>query len=82
MNLGTKIDLRDDKDVKFELSKHGECPVKKEEGEKLASKIKAHCYMECSALTQQGLHKVGILLDFYQGLSVHLPHCIVFYGCA
>ena len=72
MNSGTKIDLRDDKDVKFELSKHGECPVKKEEGEKLASKIKAHCYMECSALTQQGLHKVGKLLDFYQGVCLSI----------
>jgi len=56
--VGTKIDLRDDDDVKFELSKHGEVPVKKEEGEKLASKLKAHCYIECSALTQQNLHKV------------------------
>lgn len=52
--------------MKFDLTKRGESPVRKDEGEKLASKLKAHCYMECSALTQQGLHKVSssIYTDF------------------
>ncbi|XP_067944390.1 ras-related C3 botulinum toxin substrate 1-like [Watersipora subatra] len=56
--VGTKIDLRDDKDTKLELAQSREAPVKKEEGIKLANKAKVYGYMECSALTQQGLNKV------------------------
>jgi small GTP-binding protein len=46
--VGTKIDLR----------KAAADSVSIESGKKLADKIKAVCYMECSALTQDGLAAV------------------------
>ncbi|KAK2719401.1 ras-related C3 botulinum toxin substrate 1-like isoform X2 [Artemia franciscana] len=56
--VGTKIDLRDDKDMLSYLSEQGMSPIKREQGQKLASKIRAVKYLECSALTQRGLKQV------------------------
>eukprot|EP01088_Endostelium_zonatum_P003041 TRINITY_DN13_c0_g1_i1.p1 TRINITY_DN13_c0_g1~~TRINITY_DN13_c0_g1_i1.p1 ORF type:complete len:206 (+),score=42.44 TRINITY_DN13_c0_g1_i1:125-742(+) len=55
--VGTKIDLREDKQV-LETLKGGEKLPTFEMGEKLKTDIKAECYLECSALTQEGLRKV------------------------
>jgi len=52
--VGTKIDLREDKAAE---SKGEKLPTT-EAGKKLASDIGAECYLECSALTQNGLKKV------------------------
>jgi len=50
--VGTKIDLRgSDKIAKSEI-------ISAEEGQQLAKEIKALRYMECSALTRQGLKEV------------------------
>ncbi|CAD5118352.1 DgyrCDS7062 [Dimorphilus gyrociliatus] len=56
--VGTKIDLREDKGTLSELSSQNLQPIKREQGVKLASKIRAVKYMECSALTQRGLKQV------------------------
>ncbi|XP_013416389.1 ras-related C3 botulinum toxin substrate 2 isoform X2 [Lingula anatina] len=56
--VGTKIDLREDKETLGQLSSLGLSPIKREHGIKLASKIRAIKYMECSALTQRGLKQV------------------------
>ena len=56
--IGTKTDLREDKDAVGMLSEQGLQPVKREQGLKLASKIRAIKYLECSALTQKGLKQV------------------------
>jgi len=55
---GTKIDLREDKEVIGQLSNAGLSLVKREQGLKMASKIRAVKYLECSALTQRGLKQV------------------------
>lgn len=55
---GTKIDLRDDIETIEQLQKQNLQPIKREQGIKLAKKIKAYTYVECSALTQKGLHQV------------------------
>lgn len=55
---GTKIDLRDDRETLSALSEQGLSPLKREQGQKLANKIRAVKYMECSALTQRGLKQV------------------------
>ena len=56
--VGTKIDLREDKEVIGQLSNAGLAPVRREQGLKMASKIRAIKYLECSALTQRGLKQV------------------------
>jgi len=56
--IGTKIDLREDKEALQALSEHGQAPLKREQGQKLANKIRAIKYLECSALTQRGLKQV------------------------
>lgn len=58
--VGTKIDLRDDRETLSALSEQGLSPLKREQGQKLANKIRAVKYMECSALTQRGLKNVSI----------------------
>jgi len=54
--VGTKIDLRDDKDTLDSLK--GEKLPTPDMGQKLAEAIGAQCYLECSALTQEGLKRV------------------------
>ncbi|CRK87020.1 CLUMA_CG000823, isoform A [Clunio marinus] len=56
--VGTKIDLRDDRETLSALAEQGLSPCKREQGQKLANKIRAVKYMECSALTQRGLKQV------------------------
>lgn len=55
---GTKIDLRDDPKTIQNLQKQNLAPIRREQGLKLSKKIKAYAYVECSALTQKGLHSV------------------------
>ena len=40
------------------LADNGQSPLKREQGQKLANKIRAIKYLECSALTQRGLKQV------------------------
>ncbi|XP_033107281.1 ras-related C3 botulinum toxin substrate 1-like [Anneissia japonica] len=56
--VGTKVDLREDKEVINELNSKGKKVYSKEDGETLANKIGAAKYMECSALTERGLKMV------------------------
>jgi len=56
--IGTKIDLREDKEALQALAENGHAPLKREQGQKLANKIRAVKYLECSALTQRGLKQV------------------------
>lgn len=56
--VGTKIDLRDDRDTLLALSSMGQAPIKRETAIKLANKVKALKYIETSALTGIGLKEV------------------------
>jgi len=56
MLVGTKIDLRDDKET-LEGLKNDKIPTP-EDGKNLAQQIGAKMYLECSALTQEGLKRV------------------------
>jgi len=56
--VGTKIDLRENKEAIGQLAQQGLSPIKREQGIKLANKIRAVKYMECSALTQRGRKQV------------------------
>ncbi|KAF8383100.1 mig-2, partial [Pristionchus pacificus] len=56
--VGTKLDLRDDSTTIAALANEGRGPVTKQQGQKMAQRIKAVKYAECSALTQIGLKQV------------------------
>jgi GTPase SAR1 family protein len=56
--LGTKIDLREDRDFVNQFQKQNLQPIKREQGQRLCKKIRAFKYVECSALTQKGLKQV------------------------
>ena len=50
--------MREDKETLQVLADSGQSPIKREQGQKLANKIRAVKYLECSALTQRGLKQV------------------------
>jgi small GTP-binding protein len=53
--VGTKLDLRNDPAVCDRLAKQQMTPITTEQGRQKASEIGALMYVECSALTQEGL---------------------------
>ncbi|KAK6061617.1 Ras family protein, partial [Cooperia oncophora] len=55
--VGTKLDLRDEVNIRAGATEDRP-PITKSQGQKCAQKIKAVKYLECSALTQQGLKQV------------------------
>jgi len=56
--VGTRVDERTDAKVLQALSKRGQEPVSAEAGVKLAKELGAVGYLECSAMTQEGLKDV------------------------
>ncbi|KII68575.1 Cdc42 [Thelohanellus kitauei] len=56
--VGTQVDMRDDSEMMDKLAKNKQKAVTAEQGEKLAKEVKAVKYLECSALTRQGLKNV------------------------
>uniref|UniRef100_A0A914X7P7 Ras-related C3 botulinum toxin substrate 1 n=2 Tax=Plectus sambesii TaxID=2011161 RepID=A0A914X7P7_9BILA len=56
--VGTKLDLRDNPETLRQLAVEGKLPILKSHAQKTANKIRAVRYLECSALTQQGLKQV------------------------
>lgn len=56
--VACKIDLRDDPETISELQQQGEQPINTKFGKKLASKIHADAYVECSAKTHEGVEEL------------------------
>ncbi|ELR21068.1 Rac1 protein [Acanthamoeba castellanii str. Neff] len=56
--VGLKTDLRGNSEVVSRLAERGMRPVTREQGEALAKELGADGYLECSALTQEGLQRV------------------------
>ncbi|KAJ6495265.1 small GTPase Cdc42 [Mycena sanguinolenta] len=56
--VGTQIDLRDDPEVVKKLARMKQHFISTDEGERLAYELGAAKYVECSALTQEGLNDV------------------------
>src|SRR5690349_14864495 len=56
--IGTKVDLREDKDTLERLSSKKMAPISQAQGQKMMEEVGAVRYMECSALTQKGLKPV------------------------
>lgn len=58
--VGTKLDLRDDQDAVKRLAERRHKPISFSEAQGLASDLQAYRYLECSALTQQGLKQASV----------------------
>ena len=56
--VGTKLDLRDDHSTITTLRQRKMEPVSYEQALSVAKEIRAHKYLECSALTQRNLKSV------------------------
>ena len=56
--VGTKNDLRDDAGTTEKLAKTKQKAITVKQGKELARELKAVKYVECSALTQEGLKNV------------------------
>ncbi|KAF2397443.1 hypothetical protein EJ06DRAFT_514848 [Trichodelitschia bisporula] len=56
--VGTKLDLRDDENTIESMKKMRTKPVSYQEGVEVSKQIRAHMYLECSALTQRNLKLV------------------------
>lgn len=69
--VGTQNDLRDDPETLLRLSTQKQDFVTEQEAVRLAKKINATSYLECSALTQKGLKNVfdEVILANYTKVS-------------
>lgn len=56
--MGTKLDLREDRETIDKLRERKQQPISYQQGLQLAKEIGAVKYLECSALTQNGLKTV------------------------
>jgi len=56
--VGTKLDLRTKQEAIDSLKENNQEPISTEKGQALSNKIGARKYLECSALSQEGLAKV------------------------
>ena len=56
--VGNKKDLRNDENVKKELSQLKQAPIRREEGSLMCERIKGYAYLECSAKTREGVRDV------------------------
>jgi len=56
--VGTKSDLRTDENTLESLKKEGKAPITEEEANAMVKDLGALKYLECSALTRQGLKNV------------------------
>ena len=56
--VGTRLDLREDRDTIRHLADKELAPVQHQQGLKLAKEVNAAKYLECSALTKNGLEAV------------------------
>ena len=56
--VGTKTDLRSDAATLSELESKKQAPISAAQGQALCEELKGFKYLECSALTQEGLKQV------------------------
>lgn len=67
--VGTKLDLREDKEEMNKLESEGKSPLKYVDGLKLKRKIGAEKYLECSAKTMTNVHQI-----FEEAIRAALVH--------
>ena len=67
--VGTKMDLRSNKDTVKKLEEQGLAPVRTKQGNTAAKEVEAMGYLECSAMEQESLKNV-----FDQAIRSCIPH--------
>ena len=78
--VGTQSDLRSDPHTISRLTRSKQDFISEEEAKKLARRIKAYTYAECSALTQKGLKNVfdeAILATFREPEEDQKKRCTI-----
>ena len=74
--VGTKSDTRNDASVMAELAARRQQPITQTRGQQISTELQGFQYLECSALTQEGLKHVFdeaircVLIARYQAASV------------
>ena len=61
--VGTQIDLRQDRATLDKLADKNQIPISSKVWVKVAKQIGAAKYVECSAMTKEGLHGVDSIID-------------------
>ncbi|XP_071167461.1 ras-like GTP-binding protein RHO [Mytilus edulis] len=56
--VGNEKDQRNDENIKRDLLKMKQEPVRPKDGRAMAKQIKAYCYLECSTKTKEGVREV------------------------
>lgn len=77
--VGTKTDLRDDQQVLEKLKKQNQITVTQQQGNMLAKQIKAVKYLECAAITQDGLDEVfdEVVRAFLKHSAITKKPCVL-----
>merc|ERR1739838_704050 len=79
MGVGTKSDLRNDSETQAQLRAKNLSPVAQGEIEQMVNEVNAVKYIECSAVTQEGLKNVfdeAIRAALYKPNSKKKKKCI------
>ncbi|KAA0717202.1 ras homolog gene family, member Gc [Triplophysa rosa] len=78
--VGTKRDLRADKETLEKLKEQGMSPTTPQQGSALARSIGAVRYLECSALLQEGVREVfneAVRAVLYPNAKKHTKKCVL-----
>ncbi|RXN28724.1 rho-related GTP-binding -like protein [Labeo rohita] len=78
--VGTKRDLRGDKETLEKLKEQGMSPTTPQQGSALARSIGAVRYLECSALLQEGVREVfneAVRAVLYPNAKKHAKKCVL-----
>ena len=77
--VGTKMDLRSNKDTVKKLEEKGLAPVRTEQGNTVAKEVGAIEYLECSAMEQESLKNVfdqAIRSEFIEFKAIQRRHIV------
>lgn len=78
--VGNKLDLRGNLETIENLKESNSSPVSRQEGERMARKIGAHSYMECSAKLLLGVRDVfeeAARISFTRRKTKHFERCVI-----
>lgn len=75
--VGTQTDLRTDPQVLEKLKKQNQIPITQKQGKVMAKQIQAAKYLECAAITQEGLNEVFVEVVHIYFRNLTKQTCVV-----